>query len=232
MQRVRQASGRVPHTYPRLSIVIFLSLIAMLLPAVSGTSVSAALAASSGTVTAAPAISLSRTQGAPGTIVRVKGLHFSPTASVTVSLGGQSLVIASTAASGVFTATITVPQLPPGSYALTARDGAQLSSSVTFVVTRRPAAHLAITPHKALPGQTLTIQGARFAIGEAVSITLAGSVVTTTATVNGAIAVTTTVPAATPGQYTVTAVGAASGLRRRLAGRARAAGRAPERTAQ
>jgi len=183
-------------------------------PTTSPTTSSTASPTTTPTAAPAPALSLSRTQAPPDAVVRVRGLHFSATSPVTVSLNGAALVSATTTAAGRFVAPLTVPNLAPGAYPLSARDGQGLSSSVTFVVVARAPAYLWVYPRRAPPGATITVAGGRFEPGETVGVSFQGAqgqAVTTTATATGTILLTTTVPQLAPGVYDVTARGASSG---------------------
>jgi len=199
----RATRGGPRYLAPGGAVALCLSLLLAMIGPLAGTSHAAG----------APALSLSRTSGTPGATLRIKGLHFTATSPVTVSLGSTVLVTGTTLDTGTFIVTTTVPNLPAASYPLSAVDGAGLSSSVTFVVKALPPAHLSLSPHQALPGAVVTISGSHFGAGEPVTVTLATtSTVTATATSSGSFAITLTVPQLAPGTYAVTALGALGGL--------------------
>src|SRR5579883_433777 len=98
----RATRGGPRYLAPGGAVALCLSLLLAMIGPLAGTSHAAG----------APALSLSRTSGTPGATLRIKGLHFTATSPVTVSLGSTVLVTGTTLDTGTFIVTTTVPNLP------------------------------------------------------------------------------------------------------------------------
>jgi hypothetical protein len=117
-----------------------------------------------------PSITVSPTSGPPGTSVSISGTDFIPGASGVVWFDidndgvldpGEPFVSVTASATGTFTATLTVPIVPAGTYNIYADvpSGGPVEASATFLVT--PA--ISLSPTSGPPGTTVTVSGSGFA---------------------------------------------------------------------
>jgi hypothetical protein len=160
------------------------------------------------------ALQLSPTSGAPGSNVTANGSGFAPGETVDVSFNGQAVGTPSVNNGGTFSLAFTVPNTPPGQYAVLAK-GQTSSATASAAFTINPgAAALAFNPPQAAPGTSITVTGTNFKPGETVTLSFNGPTIgTETADTNGQVTFTFTVPATlAPGQYGVTATGQTSGF--------------------
>jgi hypothetical protein len=160
------------------------------------------------------ALQLSPTSGAPGSNVTANGSGFAPGETVDVSFNGQAVGTPSVNNGGTFSLAFTVPNTPPGQYAVLAK-GQTSGATASAAFTINPgAAALAFNPPQAAPGTSITVTGTNFKPGETVTLSFNGPTIgTETADTNGQVTFTFTVPATlAPGQYGVTATGQTSGF--------------------
>jgi hypothetical protein len=119
-----------------------------------------------------PSITVSPTSGPPGTSVSISGTDFIPGASGVVWFDidndgvldpGEPFVSVTASATGMFTATLTVPTVPfqAAGYNIRADvpSGGPVEASATFLVT--PA--ISLSPTSGSPGTTVTVSGSGFA---------------------------------------------------------------------
>ena len=125
-------------------------------------------------VLAVPSISLSPTSGPPGTTVTVSGSGFATPASGfvwfdidddnAIDIGEEPFVPVSTGSSGTFTATLTVPTVPAGTYKIKADvpSGLPVEAFATFTVL---IPSITVSPTIVSSGQLITIAGTSFTAG-------------------------------------------------------------------
>jgi len=190
-------------------------------PSASATAASATAApAEATTATAAttsvanPALTLSTSNGLPGGSVTANGSGFQSGETVDVLLNGQNVGSPTVNNGGTFSLSFTVPSFAPGQYGVTATGRGSNKTASTVFTINQGAATLTFDPAQAAPGASLTVTGTGFRPGESVTLTFNGPTVgTATADTGGNVTWTFTVPSALgPGQYGVTATGAASNV--------------------
>ena len=82
-----------------------------------------------------PAIALSSYSGSPGTNISITGVTFSSFVPVAVFFGNQQVANFTTNGNGDFTGVFTVPNVPAGTYTVTAVDLLNYSASTSFTVS-------------------------------------------------------------------------------------------------
>ena len=165
--------------------------------------------------TAAPnaALTLSTSNGLPGAQVTANGSGFQGGETVDVLMNGQNVGSPTAGSNGTFSLSFTVPSFAPGQYGVSATGrGSSKTASTNFTVNQGGAT-LSFNPTQAAPGTSLTVTGAGFKPGEAVTLSFNGpDVGTATADTNGNVTWTFTIPSTLgAGQYGVTATAATSG---------------------
>jgi len=136
-----------------------------------------------------PYLTLSTYSGAPGSSVQVSGNGFgSASTNVLVSMQGQSQTASATVNNGSFSdATLTVPQVPPGTYTIMATSPQREQASTNFYVSGYYP-NASPSGWYVVPGQSLSISGSGWPPNA--SITIQGGDGTMTATTNGSGAFT------------------------------------------
>ena len=117
--------------------------------------------------TVTPAITLSTTGGTAGTTVTVTGVGFGANErNITVALGPRTMETGISAnAQGSWTATITAPPLPAGSYPVTA-SGSLTSTAGVAAEVFTIGASITVSPTTGPPGTPVTITGSGFGPNE------------------------------------------------------------------
>lgn len=115
------------------------------------------------TLTLGAGLSLERSNGAPGTVVEVRGSGFKPSESITVTAGKGLTEFGATANSrGVWTANVTIPPAPTGRLTIQASSAVSVPVEIDFTVT--PAISMAGTGGE--PGASITVTGSGFGANE------------------------------------------------------------------
>lgn len=100
--------------------------------------------------TTAPSITLTKTEGSPKQTFKVNGMNFTPSAQVDVYFQGQLVASTITSSTGEFSAKVTVPTDPEGTYTVSAQqtsDQAQASFSIVPDFSHlTPSDHSDISP--------------------------------------------------------------------------------------
>jgi hypothetical protein len=166
------------------------------------------------TLQAGPSLMLASTSGLPGSTVTANGAGFQPGETVDVSFNGQPVGTPTVNSSGTFSLAFTVPNSPPGQYAVVAKGRASGAAPTAAFTINQGSAALSFNPPQAAPGTQLTVTGTGFRPGETVTLTFNGPTVgTETVDTNGKVTFTFSVPPTlAPGQYGATATGETSGL--------------------
>ena len=173
--------------------------------------------------TTAVSLALNPTTVAAGQPLTISGTGFAANSSVSVS-GIGSLLTAATSPSGTFQLGSSVPAgTANGAYTIVAQDGAGHSSSATLTVATTStvtSATLAVTPNSGAPGTAVTVSGAGFTAGEAITVSLSrgrsrrsgqqSSTQSFTAASDGTFSGSYTIPSVAAGQYTLYATGQTS----------------------
>ncbi len=144
-----------------------------------------------------------------GVAFAVRGSGFAPGEDVTVSVGGDSVVVRADAAGGFVRALTAVV----GTHLVVAVGGVsqvEVRSAVTVVApVFEPV--LSVDPGVVVPGGVFTVRGEGFAVGESVTVTVGGDSVVVRADAAGGFARDLVAPVV-PGVVEVTAEGSVSGV--------------------
>ncbi len=163
---------------------------------------------SSADFTVQSSLSLNTTSGAGGgyAFATLKGFAANENVNIVWHNGSSSINVYSATASsaGYATAFFTVPQLAGGTYTVEAQgQSSGFSASTQFNITKS----VKLTPTVGKVGSNLTVAVAGFDAGTSIDVSWDGSVIGTfTTTQTGGGSFTTTVPQATEGSHTVSAV--------------------------
>ena len=154
---------------------------------------------------AATTLKLKPVRGVIGTSVTVTGVGYPINSMVSIS-GLFSKSCPTNSTGGISKCTVTVPNVPAGSYIVHSSSGA-VGTTAKFTVGSR--AHITIKPLSGLPGSKVTITGTHFAWNSKLTVTFNGTTVTTTpstvtTTSTGTFTLTFIVPSYTPNAYVVT----------------------------
>jgi hypothetical protein len=165
------------------------------------------------TPTPGPGLTLTPSQGAPGSTVTVKGSGFQPGETVQVTFNGNPAGSAQANTDRSFSADVTVPNLAPGDYTIAAEGQTSgLTASATYKINQSGAG-LNLSATQGIVGQSITVNASGFEPGETVEVQFNRATVGTgTVDTTGAINVAFAVPNLAPGQYAVAARGQTSGV--------------------
>jgi hypothetical protein len=159
------------------------------------------------TLTLGAGLSLERTNGAPGSVVEVRGSGFKPGESVTVTAGkGLTEFSASANSRGVWTANVTIPPAPTGRLTIQASSAVSVPVDIDFTVT--PAISMAGTGGE--PGASITVTGSGFGANESgITVTLDRAPVATNISANaeGSWSASFPLPSLPTGSYNLLASG-------------------------
>jgi YVTN family beta-propeller protein len=170
------------------------------------------------TFTINPTISLSPTQGSPGSMVSVAGAGYLASSTITIKYDGVTQtttpIAVTTNTAGSFSATFAAPASAHGTHTVLATDLTNTASTSFLIKTPT----ISLIPISGLAGSTVTITGSGYVAGSHITIAYDGtprptSPGTVTATPTGSIpgGVTFTVPiSSTTGAHTVSAKDASS----------------------
>lgn len=153
------------------------------------------------------ALSVSPTGGPAGLHAVVSGTGFAAGSPVTVAWSGGTACTATTDTAGSFTCVFPVPlATAPGTYGLTATDGAGDSAASVLDVTSG-ASTLVLSVPSGTAGRYVTATGEGFAFGSSLAVSAPGWGVVCSATVSstGTFGCSFSVPAATGGSIILTA---------------------------
>jgi hypothetical protein len=144
----------------------------------------------------------------PGKSVKVTGLGFTDSSTVTVTLNGTT--VASGVAinsTGGFVANFTVPSTAAsGTYVVTAKDASGLTASNNLSVSTSTKIKLSTSGSSRIVGSTVTVTGTDFDKNAPITVTFGSTkVASTTSTSTGTFSTTFQVPADPAGSYTVSA---------------------------
>jgi len=128
------------------------------------------------TFTVTTSVSLSVTTGRVGTAVTVTGAGFAPSSTVTIKYDDASLLTAPTDLAGGFVQVITIPNSPAGPHTVSAVDDQGVTGSAAFTVT--PS--ITVYPTSGIVGSSVVVTGAGYSGGSTITITFAGTPVSTT----------------------------------------------------
>lgn len=166
-----------------------------------------------GTAFAAPSITLSTSQGSPGSSVTISGAGFVGNASIQV-LFDNSVVAATTSTStGSFSTTFVIPTSTAiGSYVVAATDNIANTALATFTVTSQ--ASIILSPSAGSIGTAITVIGSNFPANRAITLRFDGSAVGTSPSIivssnTGSFTASFFIPSTSGGSHTVTATGGA-----------------------
>ena len=154
----------------------------------------------------APKVDISEPTGAPGTAISLEGQGFEANqSSIPISFDGDIVTSASANAQGSWTATLTIPPSPKGTYFIKI-SGTSPELQSAFTVT--PA--LSLNRPQAGPGESATVSGSGFAANETgIALQLGETNVATgiSSNADGSWTHTFAVPALPADSYTLTARG-------------------------
>ncbi|MBI4186058.1 MAG: IPT/TIG domain-containing protein [Chloroflexi bacterium] len=150
--------------------------------------------------TVVPQASISLTSGLPGTQVTATGTGFGSRSQVTIRFSTTQVATVQTDRDGSFTATFSVPALPPGKYTVESKDALNNRDSAEFTIS----ATIAVTPTRGTVGTGLTVTGRGFSGAVVVKYDGIG-VVTATADSGGSFSATFNAPPSASGTHTIAA---------------------------
>jgi hypothetical protein len=156
----------------------------------------------------APKIILRPFNSAPGKTVKVTGLRFTPSSTVSITFNSVKVVSSyATNSTGGFVTTFVVPTgTAPGSYQVVATDAKGLTASNTLSISLKTKIVLSTSGKARIVGTTVTVTGTNFGDSEAVTVTFDGSqVATATSSSTGSFTTTFVIPAVPAGTYPVVA---------------------------
>ncbi len=151
----------------------------------------------------------SPTSGVVGASVSITGSDFIPSATVSITVGGQSAMVTSgitVDGTGNVASTFTIPTLTAGPYSVTVSDGTNSVTSATQLTVLPTIG--APSPTSGPIGTPVTISGSNFTPSAALAITVGGQTATITAggtaSGTGAVNASFTIPASlSAGAYSV-----------------------------
>ncbi len=149
--------------------------------------------------------SLSPTCGPPGKSVLVTGGNFTIGGKVGIYFGTTFAGNLTADGEGGISGSVYVPSLVPGTYNVRGKDWSNgaWSTQLTFIV---PSPSLTLDPNWGPPGKSIMVTGGNFTINGKIGIYFDGRFINNaTATAEGAITYTLTVPIKLPGSYLVSA---------------------------
>ncbi|MGP8077725.1 MAG: beta strand repeat-containing protein [Thermoplasmata archaeon] len=151
---------------------------------------------SKATFTVVPQLTVSPVAGPVGTLLEFNGSGFSPVSGVTVSWTAGSVCSATTADSGSFQCTVSLPSATFGVHVFKATDGSGHTANATFSVTPQ----LILTPSSGLVGTKVALTGSGYGSAVAVTVNWAGGTAcSNTTTAAGGFACKYTIPVGTAG---------------------------------
>ena len=183
--------------------------------ATSGATVTASVVVQLAPPTITAGISASPSQVTAGSGVAVSGTGFFGGEQVRISINNALVLVATTRADGSFVnAAFTVSRgAPPGRYSISATGAAsgRVATAVVVVVAPPTVASVYASPGAVQPGQTVTIGGSGWTVGEVVIVKLDGALIMApTANAGGAFSGRYTVRVGI-GRHMITAMGGRSG---------------------
>lgn len=159
-------------------------------------------------------LTLNSFSGPPGATLQVSGGGFSAGETIRIALGDGSNAITTAADPGGMFGPVafSLPlSLPQGNVVIRGEGLASgnVGTNAYYVIPFSPT--ISVSGSGNVPGSVLTVTGSDFAPNETVNASLASASAAATASGAGAISVSLTIPAISPGVYTVSATGAGSG---------------------
>lgn len=154
----------------------------------------------------AAGIRLDKTNGAPGTVVKVTGFGYTPNVVITVTAGTAAPVTTTATSDGAWTANLTIPLAPSGPLTVLATGTGSQTAGTPFSVS--PA--LSVSPSSASPGASVTVKGSGFAESQGdITVALGAAVKVVLSDNAGSWTATLTVPFAPGGIYSLRSGGTA-----------------------
>ncbi len=158
-------------------------------------------------------LSLSASQGAPGLSVTAFGSGYRPGETVQVTFDGSPVGAATANTGGSFGLSFDVANLAIGTYNVVATGESGHATAATSFNVNQSGASLSLSTPQAAPGMAVIVTGLGFQPGDAVGVSFNFAAIDSiTANTTGGFGISIVVPALAPGQYTVTAAAAASGI--------------------
>ena len=161
-------------------------------------------------------ISLNPQTGVIGSTVSVSGSGFAANSLITIKFDATnqntSPAVITTVSTGSFSATFVVPASAIGSHTVASVDASSNSASATFTVT---SPSITLVPTSGFQGSSVTVSGSNFLPNSTVTLTFAGTSVSTSpypiiVSGAGSFSASFTVPSSSPGGKTVTATDASN----------------------
>ncbi len=153
-------------------------------------------------------ITLSITDGAVGTQVKITGVDFNDNEDITIEYDGADITDdivsgdSDTSSAGSFSSTIAIPASTAGVHTIKVTDDTGSEATADFTVEPE----LTASPTKGAPGDKVTVKGTGFGKSVDVVVEFDGdSVVSDTTDTKGSFDTTFTVPVKTPGTYDIDA---------------------------
>jgi hypothetical protein len=154
-----------------------------------------------------PAITVSASSGAPGDSITVSGSGFGDEMRASITFGNTTAATATTDASGSFSNTVTVPDLPAGTVSLEVKDADNNEAKTDFNVGIATAISISPSISQTSPGHVgmdVTIRGTGFKPNAIITITYTAVAVATTASdANGNFTATFKVPKSEAAPHTI-----------------------------
>lgn len=159
-------------------------------------------------------LTISPTSAIAREAVAASGAGFAGGETIIITLGGSTVATAIATAQGAFSTTVAIPatQQPGATTVVATGLTSRRTATAPLSVSVRPRGTLTVSPSTGLAGTPLALAGGGFQPGETVTIAVEGRLLaTTTASVNGTIAASATLPATlSGGAHTIRAVGTSS----------------------
>jgi hypothetical protein len=158
-------------------------------------------------------IQLSVSQGPVRTAVGIYGMGFA-SGRVSILFDSKEIAAGNTGMFGRVNSGFAVPDVPPGTYIVSATDSLGNRATTTFTVTLKSSttalssAAVSLSPTQGPPGTTVKITGSGFTVGGSASINFGTTYISgPTADGSGGISATFNIPTMSPGIYTVSISG-------------------------
>jgi large repetitive protein len=198
------------HLGSRKNVGLYFALIvaAIYLSSVFVLPISASAYSASPAVSTAPKLILRPFTTSPGKSVKVTGLHFTPSSTVTITFNGADVASGvATNTSGGFVTNFAVPiGTKAGSYPVVAIDALSFQASNTLVVAAKSKITLSTEGNPRIVGSPLTIVGSGFIPNNPLTVLFGGTVVASLSTNStGGFTTSFPIPKVSAGSYTVSA---------------------------
>ena len=124
-----------------------------------------------------PSIELDPQGETVGSIIDISGIEFENSKPINLTINDQPITPDSpitSASTGTFSGSFTIPELPAGTYTLKASSSANITATATFTVTHEAA----LSEPSGKAGDAVTVSGTGFKANTALTVTFAGTQVT------------------------------------------------------